>query len=271
MAESKPGMTAPDAPSSADDVLSLHRGIVSRWAGGSIAGHAAVTQSLGTRSTGLLDHLAGQTSIGSAFGSDAFEIAMFMASEALLAPRLGPELRTMALGDLADLVQIALEEEDIAHNAEFAAQGGAGKRTGRAARAAGSAKIAADSLKKSGGSSKQTVASLAVGSRPLRHASSQQCATHSQPFARAQRLWGRPSQLAAASSAGTAGPMHLGNWGQPTPARRGRPARCRRLARRCRLVASTALSLRCPDYAKPADCYVPLARHAHASPIHSGM
>lgn len=97
-----------------DEVLSLHRGVLARWADSPIAAHAERSLAIGSGATGLLDALSALTGLGAGFSADAFEIASMIALEPRLASSLGAEVRALAVGDLADLVQIVLEQEEAA-------------------------------------------------------------------------------------------------------------------------------------------------------------
>ncbi|MCB9739365.1 MAG: hypothetical protein H6747_08850 [Deltaproteobacteria bacterium] len=97
-----------------DEVLSLHRGVLARWADSPIAAHAERSLSIGSGATGLLDGLTALTGLGAGFSTEAFEIASMIALEPRLAQSLGAEVRALAVGDLADLVQVVLEEEEAA-------------------------------------------------------------------------------------------------------------------------------------------------------------
>lgn len=106
--------TTDNIPGTQDAVFTLHRGVLDRWTASPIASGASRTMAIGSGATGLLDSLTSLGGLGAGFSADAFEIASLIALEPKLASSLGAEVRALAVGDLADLVQVVLEEEEAA-------------------------------------------------------------------------------------------------------------------------------------------------------------
>ena len=96
-----------------NDVLTLHRGVQSRW-----QGERSIGADIGTRHTSsgitdsLIDRLPGLASLDGRFGTDAFDIASAISLDAGILASGGLHLRAMSLAELADIVQIILEEEE---------------------------------------------------------------------------------------------------------------------------------------------------------------
>lgn len=105
-------------------VLTLHHGLMARWASDSMLAHANATTSIGQGSSVLLGSLAGRAALPASFSSDAFQIATLLAASPRLSRAGGPELRSLAVGEVADLVQIVLEQEEAALEAALAASAG---------------------------------------------------------------------------------------------------------------------------------------------------
>ena len=126
--------TANNQEASGSDVLTLHRGVLARWADGSIGQASRATRQIGDTVSGLIPHLAGLSVLPSSFGVDAFQIATLLASQPRLSSSLGPMMRSMPVGDLADLVQVVLEEEEAALEEAVASLGRSRLSRGRSAR-----------------------------------------------------------------------------------------------------------------------------------------
>ncbi|MCO4760809.1 MAG: hypothetical protein KC502_04850 [Myxococcales bacterium] len=95
----------------ASEVLHLHERVMDRWNSG--IGEGVTVEPIVTgRISGLLDSLPGLASLSGGFGPQALDIASLLAMESRFAYALSPDLRAMSIGDLADIVQVVLEEEE---------------------------------------------------------------------------------------------------------------------------------------------------------------
>lgn len=114
MAEQNQNQAA-DTGASAADVLTLHRAIFARWADdNSLTERAAATIGSSTsRHADWVSALGAMATMGGQFGPRAWEIASEVASTPTLLQRLSPSMRSLQLGELADLIQLALEEEQV--------------------------------------------------------------------------------------------------------------------------------------------------------------
>ncbi len=91
----------------------LHEQITARWEGPDRLGAGATTEPMVSgRIDSLIASLPGLASLSAGFGAQAFDIASLMAMESRFSYALSPDLRAMSIGDLADIVQIVLEEEE---------------------------------------------------------------------------------------------------------------------------------------------------------------
>ncbi len=108
-------------------VLTLHHGLMTRWATDAMLAHADTSSSFGQGSSALLGSLAGRAALPASFSSDAFQIATLLASSPRLSRAGGPEIRSLAVGEVADLVQIVLEQEEAALEAALAASAARGR------------------------------------------------------------------------------------------------------------------------------------------------
>ena len=97
-----------------NDVFTLQERVASRWDGASSVG-----ASIGARhaeraiADRLLDNLPGLAAFNGSFGADAWDVAgaLAMAPMSMLAG--GPAVRAMSMAELAEIVQIVLEEEEL--------------------------------------------------------------------------------------------------------------------------------------------------------------
>ncbi|GEM_PF-3406230 len=96
-----------------NDVLTLHSSIGDRW-----QGNDSVGTSVGSRHdrVGLvdrtLDRLPGLASLQGSFGIDAWDLATILAVDSRFMAAGGLPVRAMSVAELADIVQIILEEEE---------------------------------------------------------------------------------------------------------------------------------------------------------------
>lgn len=120
MAERSPDKLPPESVSSsttsaqAADVFTLHHTVLSRWDGGRALGaaHSSASAALTHGHDRWLGGLAGLSSLGGSFGPSAWNMAAQLVAEPTLLTRLGADLRSLQVGELADLVQLILEEEE---------------------------------------------------------------------------------------------------------------------------------------------------------------
>lgn len=120
MAERSPDKLPPEAVSSgtssaqAADVFTLHHTVLSRWDGGRALGaaHSSASAALTHGHDRWLGGLAGLSTLGGGFGPSAWNMAAQLVAEPTLLTRLGADLRSLQVGELADLVQLILEEEE---------------------------------------------------------------------------------------------------------------------------------------------------------------
>ena len=98
----------------ATDVFTLHHAVLSRWDGGKGLGaaHSSAGAALVHGHDRWLGQLAGLSTLGGGFGPAAWNLAAQMVAEQTLLSRMGADLRTLQVGELADLVQLVLEEEE---------------------------------------------------------------------------------------------------------------------------------------------------------------
>ena len=107
-------MANPIPDSDLEQVLTLHRGIAERWAGsGSLNGAAAERDNEFRGVDRMLSALPGLASMSGSFGADAWDLANFLTVEGRFARTLSTEVRAMSIGDIADIVQLILEEEEL--------------------------------------------------------------------------------------------------------------------------------------------------------------
>lgn len=101
------------------DVLTLHRGIYDRWLAENGRGMSPSQgpTGLALSSDRLMAHLPGLASMAGTFGSQAWDLATSVAHSPQLLAKLGLEARTLQVGDLADLLQLVLEEEELSQEA----------------------------------------------------------------------------------------------------------------------------------------------------------
>ena len=97
-----------------DDVLTLHHAVVARWGDERSVSRrtAAAFDASAGRHGDWISALNGLATLGGSFGPQAWNIASELASAPQLLQRLSPGMRSLQLGELADLVQIVLEEEE---------------------------------------------------------------------------------------------------------------------------------------------------------------
>ena len=120
MAERNPDKLPAEAVSSgtnaaqAADVFTLHHTVLSRWDGGRALGaaHSSASAALTHGHDRWLGGLAGLSTLGGGFGPSAWNMAAQLVAEPTLLTRLGADLRSLQVGELADLVQLILEEEE---------------------------------------------------------------------------------------------------------------------------------------------------------------
>jgi hypothetical protein len=107
-------------PAGPQDVLTLHRGIYDRWLAENGRGMATrqVPTSLALSSDRLIAHLPGLAAMAGTFGTQAWDLATSVAQSPQLLSKLGLEARTLQIGDLADLLQLVLDEEELSQEAE---------------------------------------------------------------------------------------------------------------------------------------------------------
>lgn len=97
------------------DVLTLHKGILRRWE--STDAMAERHQTSGGALTGaerLMAGLPGLATLTGTFGTHAWELATSIASDPMMLQRFSLDARAMSVSDLADLIQLVLEEEEVA-------------------------------------------------------------------------------------------------------------------------------------------------------------
>jgi hypothetical protein len=95
-----------------DDVLTLHRDIAARFASiGNIAKSRAFLGAIG-KSERMMAHLAGLSGAMHGFSAQAWAMATAIVDAPALCARLGIEARALRMEELADLVQVALEQEE---------------------------------------------------------------------------------------------------------------------------------------------------------------
>ncbi len=108
-------MANPILDSDLEQVLNLHRGIADRWAGpSSLNGATAGLDSAFFGTDRMLAALPGLATVNGSFGADAWDLANFLTVEGTFGRTLSAEVRFMSVGDLADIVQLILEEEELA-------------------------------------------------------------------------------------------------------------------------------------------------------------
>ena len=83
------------------------------------------------RTTDMLASLPVQRSMSGRFGAEAFELSSFIATESRFAFALSPELRAMNLGEISELVQLVLEEEEAALEELYAEYGATQRQRGK--------------------------------------------------------------------------------------------------------------------------------------------
>lgn len=128
------------AESSSKDVLTLHRGIFGRWSG---AEDGSLLQRLDILGAGrmvvaaeqMIAGLPGLASLGGSFGKQAWEMAGSIASSPQLLGRLGLQSRSLNVSELADLIQVVLEELEPADGSELATAQGEYRSSRKAAAA----------------------------------------------------------------------------------------------------------------------------------------
>ncbi len=97
-----------------NETLTLHERIAARWQSDTgIYADTSLQPMVTGRIDAMMDALPGLASASGAFGAQAFDIASLLAMESRFAYALSPELRAMSLGDLSDIVQVVLEEEEL--------------------------------------------------------------------------------------------------------------------------------------------------------------
>ena len=101
--------------SNADDALTLHQQVFARWHGDSawrgMAQARPLHAVLGQKQ--WLSGLSGLASLGSGFGPQAWNLATQIASSPQVLARVTTQTRSLQLGDLAELVQVVLEELEL--------------------------------------------------------------------------------------------------------------------------------------------------------------
>ncbi len=108
-------MANPILDSDLEQVLNLHRGIADRWAGpGSVNSATASLDSAFFGAERMLADLPGLAAVNGSFGADAWDLANFLTVEGSFGRTMSAEVRAMSVGDLADIVQLILEEEELA-------------------------------------------------------------------------------------------------------------------------------------------------------------
>jgi hypothetical protein len=123
-----------------ESVWTLHRDVAARWLSGTALAHSSAgMQVVGQRSLGWLNGLP-SLSPASAVGraglrAEAEAVAGALWTSPALLARLGPSARTMAVADLADIVQLVLEQDEIAAEEPITSEGGPARRA-QASRAA---------------------------------------------------------------------------------------------------------------------------------------
>ncbi|MBI5607793.1 MAG: hypothetical protein HY902_02820 [Deltaproteobacteria bacterium] len=102
------------------DVLTLHHAIAARWVDERSLSQrtASAFDASSGRHSDWIGGLHGLASLGGSFGPQAWNIASELATAPQLLQRLSPAMRALQVGELADLVQIILEEEE--NSAELA-------------------------------------------------------------------------------------------------------------------------------------------------------
>lgn len=178
MAERSPDKLPPEAVSSgtnsaqAADVFTLHHTVLSRWDGGRALGaaHSSASAALTHGHDRWLGGLAGLSTLGGGFGPSAWNMAAQLVAEPTLLTRLGADLRSLQVGELADLVQLILEEEegqgDIADLEAAVEAETARVRSGTSAKAS-TPKSSASKAKSSGTAAKSSAAKGQARRAPL--------------------------------------------------------------------------------------------------------
>ena len=94
--------------------LHLHEGVQARWQGvDSIGAHIGARHSGPGIADSLMGSLAGLSAFGGRFGADAFGLASAISLNASVMAAGGPQVRAMSMAELADIVQIILEDEEV--------------------------------------------------------------------------------------------------------------------------------------------------------------
>ena len=107
-------MANPIPDSEHEQVLTLHRGIADRWAGPGSLNSAAIERDTAFRGVDrMLAGLPGLASLNGSFGADAWDLANFLTVEGRFSRSLSADVRAMSVGEIADLVQLILEEEEL--------------------------------------------------------------------------------------------------------------------------------------------------------------
>ena len=133
------------------DVLTLHRGIFGRWSGGEAGSMLQRLDMLGAgrmvvAAEQMIAGLPGLASLGGSFGKQAWEMAGSIASSPQLLGRLGLQSRSLNVSELADLIQVVLEELEPADGSELAAAEGQYRSARKAA--ASNANVAKNAVAK---------------------------------------------------------------------------------------------------------------------------
>lgn len=205
------------AESSSKDVLTLHRGIFGRWSG---AEDGSLLQRLDILGAGrmvvaaeqMIAGLPGLASLGGSFGKQAWEMAGSIASSPQLLGRLGLQSRSLNVSELADLIQVVLEELEPADGSELATAQGEYRSSRKAAAASPAAKNAANTAKRP--ASTRSAASASKSVKASKSAGAKQVAPGQAAKLKAVRQLLAELQMARADAARqsdtTQGPTQIG-------------------------------------------------------------